>query len=129
LTIAEKIFALWGAEPTAIALVPVTRFKYAGNYQNITGPYVIFQPVVQQRWRTVAEGVADHIDYGTWQFSIFTSGTQAQTSADAIRAKLVQVLDGNKGGFNFHLQAYRFIDEQPDNGLVLNAVDFFVTSV
>lgn len=128
MTIAEKIFGLWGAEPTAIALVPATRFKYAGIYQNITGPYVIFQPVSQQRSRTHAEGASGHIDYGTWQFSIFTSGAQAQTAADAIRDKLIQVLDGNKGGFNFHFSQSRFVDETPDISLVLNAVDFFVTS-
>ncbi len=128
MTIAEKIFALWSGDPTAIALVPGTRFKYAGLYQNITGPYVIFQPISQQRARTHAEGVTDHLDYGLWQFSVFTSGAQAQTAADAIRDKLIQVLDGNKDGFNFHFTQSRFVDEQPEKALVLNAVDFFVTS-
>lgn len=126
MTVAEKIFALWGADATAISLVPASRFKYAGSWQNVTVPYVIFEPVTQQRYRTLAEGAASSIETGTWQFSIFAASSSA---ADIIRERLITVLDGNKGGFNFHFQASRFVDETPDRSMVLVAVDFFVSSV
>lgn len=125
MTIAEKIFALWGADATAIALVPAARFKYAGNYQNVTAPYVIFFPVAMQSYRTISEGATNALEYGTWQFSIYAASS---SSADTIKSKLISVFDGNKGGFNFHYQMSRFVDETPDKSLVLVATDFLVTS-
>lgn len=124
MTVAEKIFALWTADPTATALVPAARFKYSGPWQNITAPYVIFFPITVQQWRTHNDG-ASSIEYGPWQFSIYASRS---SDCDAIRRKLIQVLDGNHSGFNFQYQAGRFVDETPDKTLVLWAVDFLATS-
>lgn len=126
MTVAEKIFETWSADATAIALVPASRFKYAGSYQNVTVPYVIFQPVSAQRYRTLAENAIGSIETSVWQFSIFAASASA---ADVIRERLITVLDGNKDGFNFHFQASRFVDETPDRSMVLVAADFFVSSV
>lgn len=125
MTVAEKIFALWGADGTATALVPASRFKFAGDYQNVTAPYVIFFPVTTQRYRTMAEGAINALEYGTWQFSIYAA---SMSSAETIRVKLISVLDGNKGGFNFHFQTSRFVDETPDKSIVLVAADFLATA-
>lgn len=125
MTIAEKIFALWSADTAAKALVPVAKFKYAGPYQGITAPYVIYFPVVEQRYRTIAEGAIGSLKHGEWQFSIYASSA---SSADTIVEKLVTIYDGNKGGFNFQFRNSRFVDETPDKSLVLVAVDFFVSS-
>lgn len=125
MTIAEKIFELWSADAAALALVAAANFKYAGWYQNIPAPYVIFFPVIEQRYRTFSEGVANSLEYGTWQFSIYAASA---SSADTIRRKLITVYDGNHGGFNFHFQNSRFVDETPDKKLVLIAADFLATS-
>lgn len=125
MTIAEKIFALWGADATALALVPAANFKFAGPYQGVVAPYVIFFPVIEQRYRTFSEGVANSLEYGTWQFSIYAASA---SSADTIRRKLITVYDGNRGGFNFHFKDSRFVDETPDKKLVLVAADFLATS-
>ena len=125
MTVEEKVFALWGADATAIALVPAARFKPGGIYQNLTIPYVLHWPIVNTRRRTLAEGAANSIEIGTRQFSIYAA---SMSSAEDIRRKLIDVFDGNKGGFNFHFQSSRFVDEQPDIPVVLIAVDFLVTT-
>lgn len=125
MTIPEKIYALWTADSSAVALVPANRFKYAGTYQDVAANYVIFHPISNQVYRTIREGAANALEYGTYQFSIYAA---SQTAADAIRRKLISVLDGNHGGFNFHFQISRFVDEAPDRGLVLVAADFLATA-
>lgn len=125
MTIAEKIFALWGADAAAIALVPTDRFKYIGPYQDVDTPYVFFFPVIQQRYRTLTEGAANALEYGTWQFSIYATSS---SSADAIRLKLISVFDGNKAGFNFIYQTSRLVDKTPDGDVLLYAADFLVTA-
>lgn len=125
MTVEEKIFALWSADATAIALVPDARFKPGGAYQNLAAPYVLHWPIVVTRRRTFAEGAANSIEIGTRQFSIYAA---SMSTAESIRSKLIDVFDGNKGGFNFHFQSSRFVDEQPDIPLVHIAVDFLVTT-
>lgn len=125
MTVEEKIYALWSADATATALVPAARFKPGGVYQNLTVPYVIHWPISVTRPRTIGEGAANAIEISTRQFSIYAS---SMTAAEAIRRKLISVFDGNKGGFNFHFQASRFVDETPDLGVVLVAADFLVTT-
>ncbi len=125
MTVEEKVFALWGADTTAIALVPAARFKPGGIYQNLTIPYVLHWPIVATRRRTFTEGAANSIEISTRQFSIYAA---SMSSAETIRSKLIDVFDGNKGGFNFHFQSARFVDEQPDIPVVLIAVDFLVST-
>ena len=125
MTVEEKIFALWSADATAIALVPAASFKPGGVYQNLTVPYVLHWPITVERRRTIAEGAANSIEIGTRQFSIYAA---SMSSAENIRRKLIDVFDGNKGGFNFQFQFSRFVDETPDLGIVLVAADFLVTT-
>ncbi len=125
MTVEEKIYALWSADATATALVPAASIKPPGKYQNLAAPYIIHWPITLNRPRTFAEGAANAIEIGTRQFSIYAA---SYTSAEAIRRKLIEVLDGNHGGFNFHFQSSRFVDETPDIPLVLIAADFLVTS-
>lgn len=124
MTAAEKIFALWSADATATALVPAARFKYAGPYQNITAPYVIYSPITVQRYRTISEGATNALEYGIWQFSIFSASA---SGADDIRRKLITVLDGNKGGFNFFFISSLVVDVDQERQLVHVAADFRVT--
>lgn len=125
MTIQEKIFALWSADASAIALVPAARFKPAGAYQNLAIPYVLHFSVATTRPRTFAEGAVGGIEFSTRQFSIYAA---SEPSAEEIRRKLIEVFDGNKGGFNFQFQVARFVDEEPDIPAVLIAVDFLVTT-
>lgn len=125
MTVLEKTFALWSAEPTAVALVPVDRFKPAGIYQSLGTPHVVFFPISLARYRTINAGASNALEYGLWQFSIFG---ESFTAADAIYRKLLSVFDGNKGGFNYLFQTMRFVDENVDVKTVHLAVDFLVTA-
>lgn len=125
MTIPEKTSALWSADAAAIALVPAAQFKPSGIYQGITLPYVIFFPVYTERYRTINAGAIGALQSGLWQFSIFAvSLSSAQTIAD----KLITVLDGNKGGFNFFFRASRFVNEDVVSKSVHVAVDFMITA-
>lgn len=125
MTVEEKVFALWSADATATALVPATSFKPGGVYQNLGATYVLHWPITVTRPRTFTEGAANCIEFSTRQFSIYAPSMSA---AENIRRKLIDVFDGNKGGFNFHFQSARFVDEQPDIPIVHIAVDFLVTT-
>lgn len=125
MTVEEKAFALWSADATATALVPAASFKPGGAYQDLATPYVLHWPIVATRPRTFAEGAANCIEISTRQFSIYAASMSA---AENIRRKLIDVFDGNHGGFNFHFQSARFVDEQPDIPVVLIAVDFLVST-
>lgn len=125
MTVAEKVYALWSADSTATALVPAARIKPTGVYQNLTVPYIIHWPISTTRYRTHGEGATGSIERNLIQFSVYAASF---TSADAIRLKLISVLDGNQGGFNFQFQASRFVDEIPDKSIVHIAVDFLVTT-
>lgn len=126
MTIDEKIFALWSADGTATALVPASRFKPAGNYQNVSPPYVVFYPIFMQPFDVIAS-TSDGIERGTYQFSIYALSS---STAEQIRIKLKTVYNGNFGGFNFRFRSSRFMNELNDQGvgLILLAADFFVST-
>lgn len=128
MTVAEKIFALWSANAGAIALVPAAKFKPMGLYQGIDYPYVVFQRIYEQRYRTVAEGANGALEYGTWQFSVHTSGNLAFSTAETIRRKLIEVFDGNKGGFNFHYRAAGPDIVSQDRQYLMLPVEFLITN-
>lgn len=125
MTVEEKVYALWSADATATALVPAARFKPGGIHQNVTVPYVLHWPVFNDRPRTHSEGAIAAFEKGMRQFSIFAGSMSA---AEDIRRKLIEVIDGNKAGFNFHFSASRFVDESPTDGVVHIAADFLVTA-
>jgi hypothetical protein len=127
MTVAEKIFSLWSADSSATALVPAARFKPGGLYQNIAFPYVVFTRVYDERYRTIAEGAANALEYGTWQFSVHTNGNTAHSTADTIRRKLIDVYDGNKGGFNFHYRASGPEIVSQDREYAMLPVEFLIT--
>lgn len=126
MTVAEKIFSLWSADATAIALVPAARFKPSGLYQDIDYPWVMFWRITGERYRTIAEGVANALERDTWQFSIHASGPQAYTTADAIRLKLIDVFDGDKAGFHFRYQGPGPTITSPDKQYLMIPVDFSI---
>ena len=128
MTIPEKTFALWGASASAIALVPAAQFKYGGLYQNVTYPCVMFQRITGQRFRTFAEGAAGSIEFDLWQFSIHTTGDTAASSADTIRLKLIEVFDGNHGGFSYLYRGVQATIASQDQRYLLMPVDFLVST-
>lgn len=128
MTIPEKIFALWSADATAIALVPASRFKLHGLYQGLAFPHVIFHRITGQRHRTIEEGAHNTFDLDIWQFSIHTSSNAADSSADVIRRKIIDVFDGNHAGFNFHYRGVGPTIVSPDKQYLMSPVDFLVSS-
>ena len=128
MTIQEKIFSLWSSDAGAVVLVPATRFKPSGFYQNLAFPHVIFHRITGDRYRTIEEGAADTFDREVWQFSIHTSVNAAESSAEAIRRKLIAVFDGNHAGFNFHYRSVGPTITSQDQQYLMLPVDFLVTS-
>lgn len=127
MTVEEKIYALWSADATAAALVPAARIKpFSANLQNVTIPYIIHGLISEPaRFRTHGEGVTNALRMQRWQFTVCASST---SSAQAILAKLISVLDGNRGGFNFHHQSDLFLDADQDQAYVTYASEFLVTT-
>lgn len=128
MTIAEKIFELWGAEPTAIALVPAARFKLSGIYQGLAFPHVIYQRIFSSRYSTIHEGARNTFDRETWQISIHVSGNAADSSAEIIRQKIISVFDGHHDGFNFFYRNAGPTIVSQDRQYLMLPVEFLIFS-
>mgnify|MGYP003520125869 CR=1 FL=1 len=113
MTVEEKIYALWSADATATAIIPAARVKpWSANLQNLTIPYILHGLISEPaRRRTYGEGVSGSMRIQRWQFTVCALST---SSAQTILSKLISVLDGNHGGFNFHHTGDYFLDADHD---------------
>lgn len=106
-TIEETLLSIWSADGTATALVPATRFKVPGNWQNLTRPYVIQYPIVETSRQTHnGNGAIQKLRVWLFQFSVIgDSYSSAKAVAEQIRATFA----GNISGVQFFYLGQRWV--------------------
>lgn len=97
--IEDKILLVWAAEPTAIALVPASKFKVPGNYDKLTTPYVIHFPASPER---VQQGYGEMQSIRIWEFYQFSVIAGSYSLAAQIADKIRDVFQGYKSAATYH---------------------------
>jgi hypothetical protein len=90
MTATQKIYALLSADAGVIALVPASKIKPAGDWQNLGTPYIVHFPVSTEATRTYDGPQA--LRFVRHQVSIFAG---SEGSAETIAAAVVDALDGH----------------------------------
>ena len=99
MTVIEKVQTILEGSATVTALVPATRIRPSGNWQNVAAPYVIHFPVAARSEHMIS-GLAALRHYDYYQVSIFaTTISAAKTIYDAV----ISALDGYQGKFQIRL--------------------------
>ena len=110
MTIDEKLLALWAADGTATALVPASRFKVPGNWQNLTRPYIIQYPIAERAYHA-------HNNRGAiqplrvWEIYQLSVVADSYSSALAVAEKLRTLFNGNFGGVQFFYLGQRWVGQ------------------
>lgn len=99
MTVEEKAQAVLAAAVGVTALVPAARIRVPGNWQNLPAPYILHYPVAATPTRT-HQGLEALEVYDFYQVSVYAATFSA---ARAIERAVRSALDGNHGGFNFHV--------------------------
>lgn len=125
MTIEEKIYAVLSADATVTALVPATRIKPPGNWQNLARPYIVQFPVSEGPIRTHTEGLQDLRIWDFYQLDIFGD---TYSSAKAVAEALRTALDGNQNGVDFQYRGQRYTGRETDEGIGVEhmIVEFFI---
>ena len=121
MNIEEKNLAVWSASASAIALVPAARFKVPGNWEGITRPYVVQQPIVETG-EDVHSG--ELMPLRTWEFYQFSVIADSYKSAKDVAEKMRTVFVGNIDGVQYFYRGQRWIGEENVEGVGMMAVDF-----
>lgn len=90
MTATQKVYALLSASAGVTALVPATRIKPPGDWQNLAKPYVVHFPVATEPTRTYVGPVP--MRFVRHQVSIFAAD---EGSAETIAAAVITELDGH----------------------------------
>jgi len=88
MTAEEKIYAVLSANAGVTALVPASRIKVTGDYQNLAKPYLVHFPVAGETIQT-HQGMAALRLWQNYQVSVYASDYgSARRIADAVVAAL-----------------------------------------
>ena len=122
MTIEEKIASVWAADGAALALVPASRFKVPGNWQNLDRPYVIQYPIAEK---------STHIQRGPsiqtlriWEIYQLSVIADSYSSAKAVAEKMRSLFNGNFGGVQFFYLGQRWVGQDDLVGTEHIAVEF-----
>lgn len=125
MTVEEKAQAVLAADASVTALVPAARIRLPGDWQNLAAPYIIHYPVAATATRT-HEGLEALEVYDFYQVSVYAVSFSA---ARAIERAVRSALDGNHGGFNFHVAGGSvYIGRDDPLNLHHIAVNFFASA-
>lgn len=99
MTVEEAAQGVLVAASAVTTLVPAKYIRVPGDWQDLIAPYIIHYPVSASPTRT-HEGLEALEIYEFYQVSVYAVKF---TAARAIERAIRSALDGNHGGFNFHL--------------------------
>lgn len=124
MTIEENTYALLSAGASVIALVPASRIKPPGNWQNLPLPYIVHFPVAADPLYTHS-GRAPLTEWPFYQVSCFGA---SYSSARAVATAAIATLNGNQAGVNYKWISLRNIPEpiSPDAPVIHIALEFAV---
>lgn len=128
MTIEEQIVAIWASEPSAMSLVPPTRFKTPGNYQNLARPYVILYPIIETSTHT-HESSGSIVKLRIWEFFQFSVIADSYISGKAVAEKCRSVFNGNRSGTQFFYRGQRWVGRDDTTGVEHIAVDFRIAEI
>lgn len=101
MTVEEKAQAVLAAAGTVTALVPASRIRVPGDWQDLTAPYIIHYPVsVSDISTRTHEGPIVLEIYEFYQVSVYAATFKG---ARAIERAVRAALNGNHAGFDFRL--------------------------
>lgn len=121
MTVEEATYAALSAAGAVTALVPASRIKVRGNWQNLAAPYIIHFPVSADPIHT-HEGRAALTGWPFYQVSIFaTTYSQARAIAQAVVTAL-----GAVGHPKYFWRSQRAL-EDPNVNLQHIAVEFDIS--
>ena len=89
----EVIQARLAAVAGVTTLVPVSRIRVPGDYQNIVIPYIIHFRVATEPWHT-HDGHTGTRDHDFYQVNVYAA---TYSAASAIEQAVITALDGHKG--------------------------------
>lgn len=125
MTVEEKAQAVLAAAAGVTALVPAARIRVPGDWQNLAAPYIIHYPVSVTPTRS-HEGLEALEVYDFYQVSVYAATFSA---ARAIERAVRSALDGNHGGFNFHVSGGPvYLGRSDDLNLEHIAVNFMASA-
>ena len=123
MTIDEKILAIWTADATATALVPASRFKVPGNWEDLARPYVIQYPISEKAFHAHNNSGAIQT-LRIWEIYQLSVIADSYSSALAIAEKIRTVFNGNFSGVQFFYLGQRWIGQDQVVGTEHIAVEF-----
>lgn len=122
MTIEEKLLSIWTASATAIALVPASRFKVSGGWQNMDRPYIIQKPIAGDQTfihnnNAATGGLRD------WQFYQISIFADSYSTGRVVAEKVRTTFSGNIDGVQFFARLPRHVGRDDAVGLEEFAVD------
>jgi hypothetical protein len=99
MTIEEKVYALLSTTGAVTAIVPASRIKPPGNWQNLARPYIVHFPVALTTNYT--HGGRAALNGWPYQVSCFADSYSA---ARALAAAVASALQGNHDGCQFFVR-------------------------
>lgn len=122
-TVFEAIYSIWTADLTAIALVPASRFKVPGNWENLDRPYVIQWPVSEMPTHVHKDVALQALRRRRIQMSVFADSF---STAEPVIDKLRSVFSGCKSAIQFKFVSSHWNDEDLVTGVQHYVVEFDV---
>lgn len=88
MTVAEKVYSVLSGDAGVVALVPASRIKVPGDWQDLAAPYIIHFPVAAVPTHTLSERAA-LTNWPFYQVSIFAASySAADAIATAVKAAM-----------------------------------------
>lgn len=126
MTIEEKIYALLSGNGAVTALVPSSRIKPPGFWQNMARPYIVHRPVAAEPIRCHSEGLINHRFWDPYQVSVISDDyASGRPVINAVR----DALDGvHAGGVQIQLKPSPwYVGRDSETNTELFALDFFIS--
>lgn len=102
MTVEAKAQAVMAANAALTALVPATKIRTPGPWQNVGTPFIVHHPVVMEAFHTFERIDASGLRrYEFYQVDVFTSGSGAYLAGKNIVNAVYAALGGRHGKFVF----------------------------
>lgn len=104
--IEETIYSVLSSAAGVTALVPASRIKPPGDWQNLQMPYIVYRPITQRPMYTHdAPGTELLLQYPNFQVSIVANTyLAARAVGTAVKAAIRGDNNGNHSGVQFFLR-------------------------
>ena len=128
MSIETTFYAVLSAAAGVTALVPVSRIKPPGDWQNLTRPYIVYRPITRNPTHIhdpVTTSLIEH--YPNFQVNIVAdSYSSARTVADAVLAAIRGSANGVHSGWQFFLRNELPLEFDTDAKIMEIAQDYEV---